>query len=92
MKVSLFIENLETDLIVSINESNLPNPILAKDFVCSLQDASFWIEPDINGFPALCTNIPELSNIELTMQRQDETTYTAQCGVFFGGHPIHKPH
>ncbi len=92
MKVSLFIENLQADLITAINISNLPEPVLAKDFVYSLNDASFWIEPDINGFPALCTNIPELTNIMLTMQRQDETTYTAECGVFFGGHPVHKPH
>lgn len=87
-KVSISIKNLAVDKIVSIDGSTLQAPILAKDYIYDDPQPNFWIEKDNGGYPALCTNLPDTTDMVLVMRETLGDTYEAHRCDFVGGRPI----
>ena len=88
--VAFFQENL-SDRVVSINNQGYGGTISVATFP-SLYPFT-WIQADDEGVQDLCTQIDDnVTSIEATFKRSDNSTYTVYSNDFVGGHPPRRPH
>ncbi len=89
-KVSFFIQNIDTDLLIAINGNN-NSPDTIREWICAHPMGQYWSELDENGFPVFCMYSQLFINNTCSLtDGSGNNPYTVE-GTYFIKHPIHAP-
>lgn len=91
-KIFFQIDDINNDLIQSVNGVPVIPASAAKDFVYNQAGFDWWIEKDTAGFPVLCTTGVQFQNVEIgVIPFGGGPIYIVVRRDFGKAHPDHRP-
>jgi len=86
-KVAYSFDDIQNDLIQIIGNTTLPTPLTPKQWIDNNSIGTWWIELSQWGYPALCTNIPDYTDLQISASTPAPVAYTIKPTQFIKGRP-----